>query len=88
MSKLIASTFIDKGAIWLYLDDQLIANGSQSIDIELPDEEEFILHWLVKAPKGTTYSVSISSPKEAQYQLTKAIGNRKKEFGGYNFTVV
>ena len=85
MSRLVASTFIDKGTIWLYLDDQLIANGSQSIDIELPDEEEFILHWLVKAPKGTTYSVSISSPKEAQYQLNKIIAKSEKDSGVFTF---
>ena len=85
MAQLIASTFIEKGTIWLYLDDQLIAKGSESIDKELPDEEEFILHWFVEAPKGTTYSVSISSPKEAQYQLTKIIGKSGKDSGVFTF---
>ncbi|REG78234.1 hypothetical protein [Algoriphagus antarcticus] len=86
MSKLVASTFIDKGSIWLYLDDELIAKGSETVTMDLPAEEEFILHWFVKAPKGTTYSISISSPKEAQYQLTKITKESGKDFGIFTFS--
>lgn len=87
MVKLVASTFIDNGTVWLFLDDQLIAKGSESISMDLPAEEEFILHWFVKAPKGTTYSISISSPKEAQYQLTKTTGKSEKDCGIFKFSV-
>lgn len=88
MSKLVASTFIEKGTLWFYLDDQLIAKGSENIEMDLPDEEEFILHWFVKAPKGTTYSISVSSPKKAQYQLTSVIREGIKEFGAYRFKII
>ncbi|MFZ5999310.1 MAG: hypothetical protein ACOYW3_02295 [Bacteroidota bacterium] len=85
MVKLIASTFISEGSLWLYLDNQLIMQNSDSVTVELEEGQEYIVHWFVKGTPGSSYSITISSPKEAQYQLTRCIPRSKKDFGTYSF---
>ena len=83
MAKLVASTFIGNGSLWLYLDDELIIENSDSITMELEDGKECIMHWFVKGTPGSSYSITISSPREAQFQLTKVIGKGDKDWGGF-----
>jgi hypothetical protein len=85
MIKLIASTFIGEGSLWLYLDNQLIMQNSDSVTMELEEGQEYIVHWFVRGVPGSSYSITISSPRDAQYQLTRIVGNGRKEFGGYEF---
>jgi hypothetical protein len=85
MVKLVASTFIGRGELWLYLDNELIMQNSDTITMELEESVEHILHWFVKGATGSSYSITISSPKEAQYQLTRVIGKGGKGFGGFRF---
>lgn len=84
MAKLIASTFIASGELWLYLDNKLIMQNSDSITMELQEGQEYIVHWFVRGVPGSSYSITISSPKEAQYQLTKCV-SLFKDFGSYRF---
>ncbi len=87
MAKLVASTFIGNGSLWLYLDDKLIMQNSDTLTMELEDDSEYILHWFVKGTPGGSYSITISSPREAQYQLTRVIGKNGKADGGFRFKV-
>jgi hypothetical protein len=73
MAKLIASTFIASGELWLYLDNKLIMQNSDSVTVELEEDTEYIVHWFVQGTPGSSYSITISSPREAQYQLTKGL---------------
>lgn len=85
MIKLVASTFSIKGSIWFYLDEELISDGNVIKDVELEPGKSYLLHWVIKGKAGSTYSISVSSPKEALYSLTSVIGESEKELGGYMF---
>lgn len=83
---MIASSFIGDGQLWLYLDDKLIMKNSDAATVDLEGEGEYILHWFVMGSPGASYSLTISSPREAQYQLTKVIGKGGKDGGELRFT--
>jgi hypothetical protein len=85
MAKLVASTFIGNGSLWLYLDDKLIMQNSDTLTMELEDDTEYVVHWFVKGVPGSSYSITMSSPKEAQYQLTRVVGKGGKSWGGFKF---
>ena len=85
MAKLIASTFIASGELWLYLDNKLIMQNSDSVTMELEEGQEYIVHWFVQGTPGSSYSITISSPKEAQYQLTNTMKRSGKSYGCFNF---
>ncbi len=86
MAKLMASTFIASGELWLYLDNKLILQNSDSATVELEEDTMYILHWFVKgAPEGS-YSITISSPWEVKYQLTRVVGNGGKNNNSIYFS--
>jgi hypothetical protein len=43
------------------------------------------VHWFVQSAPGSSYSITISSPREAQYQLTRALGKSGKDVGAFKF---
>lgn len=86
MAKLIASTFIASGELWLYLDNKLIMQNSDSITMELQEGQEYIVHWFVRGTPRSSYSITISSPKEAQYQLTRVVGKEGKAYDALEFS--
>ena len=85
MRKLIASTFAGSSSLWLYLDNQLVMQNSDNLTMELGDDEGYAVHWFVSGTPGSSYSITISSPKAAQFQLTKAIDKTGKDSGGFQF---
>jgi len=85
MTKLVASTFVVGGSLWLYLDNKLILENSDSGTIELDSGLEYIVHWFVLGSPGTSYSITISSPREAQFQLTRTLTRSGKDNGGFRF---
>lgn len=85
MASLVASTFIGNGELWLYLDNQLIMQNNDSVTVELEESTEYILHWFVRGASGNTYSITISSPREAQYQLTRTLVSSGKDQGALRF---
>lgn len=86
-SSLVISTFTGPGSLWLYIDNQLILTNSDIATIDLESGGEYILFWYVKGPPGSTYSITISSPREAEYQLTKTILASGKDQGSFRFEV-
>ncbi len=85
MTQLTASTFIGNGSLWLYVDNNLIAKNSDSISFELEEGKDYILHWFVSGAEGTRYSISISSPREAEYQVTRRLPEAGKDIGSISF---
>lgn len=85
MIQLTASTFIGNGSLWLYVDNELIARNSDSISFELQENKEYILHWFVSGSEGARYSISISSPREAEYQVTRRLPEAGKDIGSILF---
>jgi hypothetical protein len=87
MTKLIASTYTGAGTLTLYLDDQLIMQNSETMSMDLSEGETYIVHWFVKGSAGSSFSIIISSPREAQFQLTRVVGRSGKEHGCFHFKV-
>lgn len=85
MANLVASTFIGSGSLWLYLDNQLIVQDSDSVTLELERNTEYILRWMVMGDSGSSYCITISSPREAEYQLTKILVASGKDEGAFRF---
>lgn len=84
---LAISTFTGPCSLWLYIDNQLILKNTDIATIELDSSGEYILFWYVKGPPGSTYSITISSPREAEYQLTKTITASGKDQDSFRFEV-
>jgi hypothetical protein len=85
MVNLISSTFIGSGSLWLYLDNKQIMQNSDSVTVELQEGIEYIVHWFVQGSPGSSYSITVSSPREAQYQLTRMVVASGKDQGAFRF---
>lgn len=86
-SKLVVSTFTGSGSLWLYVDNQLILKDTNAASIDLDCNAEYIIFWFVKGPPGSSYSITISSPREAEYQLTKTLLASGKDEGSFRFAL-
>ena len=84
---MMASTHVGSGSLLLYLDNQVIMQNTESVIVELEENRDYIIHWFVQGAAGTQYSVTISSPKEAQFQLTKMLQDSGKDLGSLRFGV-
>lgn len=80
MKKLVVSAFVEKGEIHLILDGSPVASLFP-VELELSDDEH-VLQWYVDSPIGGQFTLSISSPKSAEMQLTKRLGRGEKDWGG------
>lgn len=85
--QLVVSTFTGSGSLWLYVDNQLILKDSDATRIDLDCNAEYIVFWYVKGPPGSSYSITISSPREAEYQLTKTLLASGKDQGSFRFVI-
>lgn len=85
MAKLVVSTFVGSGGLWLFLDDKLILQNSDTMTIALNGDDEHVVHWFVKGQPGSSYSITISSPREAEFQLTRCVGKGGKDYGAFQF---
>lgn len=85
MAKLVASTFVENGTLSVYLDNRVIIQNNDSVTVTLRVEEEYIVHWFAEGTPGTSYSISISSPQNAQVQLTRLLGPGGKAIGHIQF---
>ena len=85
--KLVVSVFTGASSLWLYMDNQLILKDSAEVCVDLDAGSEYVLFWYVKGLPGSTYSITISSPREAEYQLTKTLVASGKDHGSFHFSV-
>ena len=85
MTQLVASTYLGKGVLYIYLDGQIIMKDCDNITLDLKENTDYVLHWFVDSVAGTSFSITISSPREAQFQLTRVLKNSGKDFGGFTF---
>ena len=85
MTKLVASTFIGSGSLWLYIDNKLIVQNSESVTVDVKEGQEYFVHWFVQGIHGNSYSITISSPREAQFQLTRTLAASGKDLGSFRF---
>ncbi len=85
MLQMKASAFISNGSLLLFVNNTVFLKGSDSGTIDLKEGAEYIVHWFVDAPPGSSYSVTISSPRAAQYQLTRILGKSGKDLNSFIF---
>ena len=83
MKKLVASTSIGEGSLWLYVDNKLILTNSEQVMVDIEEDQEHIVHWYANGAPGASYTVAISAPRNAEFQLTKKLGSGGKDFGGF-----
>lgn len=85
--KLVVSAFTGASSLWLYMDNQLILKDSEAVTVNLESGADYVMFWYVEGPPGSTYSITISSPREAEYQLTKTLLSSGKDHGSFQFAV-
>jgi hypothetical protein len=83
--KFVASSFVLKGTLSLYLDMELIIENNDSVVMELKDGVDYIVHWFVNAKAGNSFSITISSPLSAHYELMRTVNAAGKHFGWFQF---
>ena len=84
MTKLEISAIVTDGSLWIYLDNALIVQNTEAASIDVEEGHEYVVHWFVRGKPGSTYTISISSPREAVMHITKAMASGKS-FGGFEF---
>lgn len=85
MATMVTSTFIGSGSLWVYLDNKLVMQNSDTTAVELDEGRTYIVHWFVSGAPGSSYSITISSPRDAQFQLTRVIGPSGKGIDSITF---
>ena len=88
MPEFVGSVFIAEGQLSLYIDSELIEPEQETMlyKRDLENETHYILHWFVKGAPGTPYYITISAPREAEFQLMRGISSMGKDFGAIRFT--
>lgn len=85
--KLVVSVFTGASSLWLYMDNQLILKDTTEATIDLEPGSDYVVFWYVRGLPGSTYSITISSPREAEFQLTKTLLASGKDHGSFHFSV-
>jgi hypothetical protein len=63
----------------------LVSSNGEPATINIETDRDHIVHWYVEGEPGSAYAVTISAPKNAEFQLTKNLGSGGKDFGGFTF---
>ncbi len=85
--KLVVSAFTGASSFWLYMNNQLILKDSGEVIVDLESGTDYLMFWYVEGQPASAYSITISSPREAEYQLTKALRASGKDHGSLYFSV-
>ncbi|MBO3697359.1 hypothetical protein [Roseivirga sp. E12] len=70
--KFEASTFVEDGILELEIDDKLVLQNNGKVSLEISKGSHNV-SWRIKGKIGTSFTVSISSPAFASFQLTKLL---------------
>lgn len=87
MIKLVVSTFVEKGSLELSLNGEVILNDTDRITRELEPDGSFILSWHVHGEVGSSYTISVSSPREAEFHWVRSIGKTGEDFNDFKFRI-
>ena len=82
-----ASVFVEEGTIVLKLNGAEILNKPGKVDMEIEKGKKYEVSWEVKAKAGNSYTLSISSPKEAEYHLTKVLPVEGTDHQEHQFSI-
>ncbi|MFA0964530.1 hypothetical protein AB9P05_22170 [Roseivirga sp. BDSF3-8] len=85
MTAFIASIFVEDGTLQLSLNGKVILRGRGQCRKELQPGTTYKVAWQVQGKPGSAYTLSISSPREAEMQLTKTIGKSGEDASEFEF---
>lgn len=85
--KFEVSCFIEDGMLILKLNNETIIQGSGRFDMTIEKGMTHTLKWEVNGKKGTTFSISVSSPQLAEFHMSKVIGLKEKDLGKHVFEI-
>ena len=86
MALLRISTHVESGYISVRLNDACILEHTGSAEQEVDINQEYVLQWYVHGRSGSSYSVVISKPGQAEFQLTRLLSDGGKDYGGFKFS--
>ncbi len=77
---------MSNGSLNLYVDNVLVLANKDSVTVPLEEGNEYVVHWFVTGRAGSSYSITMSSPRES-YQQTKMVGRTGKDLGHFSFII-
>lgn len=84
MAKIRIAAYIERGSVVVRVNDVEVVSGGGTYEGDVRPGSH-VLQWYVASLSGTSYSISVSSPGEAEFQLTRKLGRTGKDFGGFEF---
>ncbi len=85
MKQLKATIDSGNGIMLLKLNGRNILKNSGTTTINLKDGETYILQWYVDSQQGARYSLKITSPAEAEVDITRTLKHSGRDYGGFSF---
>jgi hypothetical protein len=85
MTAFIASIFVEDGTLQLSLNGKVLLSGRGQCQEEIQPGTTYKVTWNVQGSPGSAYTLSISSPREAEMQLTKTIGKSGEDANEFEF---
>lgn len=85
MTKLVISTFVENGRMTVTLNGEKIIEDSNRIETELEYGKDYQLAWKVDGRAGSMYNITVSSPVEISFYLSKTIGKTGYDFNKVSF---
>ncbi|MCV9385986.1 hypothetical protein [Reichenbachiella ulvae] len=81
MLKLELSTFVENGKIEISLNGELILEevGAKYLQLPILTGRDYKLGWTIRGQAGSAYSISISSPASAEFEMRKVIPKEEHE---------
>jgi len=86
MALLRISTHIESGCISVRLNDERVLENTGNVEHEVKMNQDYVLQWYVHGRSGSSYSIVISKPGQAEFQLTRLLSEGGKDYGGFKFS--
>ncbi|MBT1711750.1 hypothetical protein KK062_26145 [Fulvivirgaceae bacterium PWU5] len=85
MATLRASIYAEQGNVTLLLNAKVILIATGDCEVALKKNSEYVIQWFADGQPGSSYTITVWSPPEAGFQLTRVLGETGKDFGGTRF---
>lgn len=87
MTAFIASMFAEDGILELALNGKVLLSSRGQCREEIKRGATYHITYRVQGIPGSAYTLSISSPREAEMQLTKTIGKSGEDTHTFEFEI-
>lgn len=80
-----ASTHVEHGTVCLRLDNKVINDGRTFCEEPL-SKGEHVVEWVVEGVAFGCFGITISSPVNAEFQLSRRLDASGRDSGGFKFS--